>query len=196
MYPVPAIYKTDMSGHATKLTQGNDSFSAPKASPDGNWIAYIRTPSRLVSYTRSDLYVMRANGTEPHQLAADLDRDLSGATWAPDAHGVYAKFADHGISHVALFDLEGHSKILASGIGGTFSISHTGIIAYSGESADGPNELMLQDHDRAAEQLTSLNQFLRQRQLGKLLHLEARSSADGTPVEGWALLPPRKHRGE
>lgn len=64
------------------------------------------------------------------------------------------------------------------------------MIAYSGESADGPNELMLQDHGKAAETLTSLNQFLKQRQLGSLLRLGARSSADGTPVEGWALLPP------
>lgn len=190
MYPVPAIYMTDLSGHATRLTHGNDSFSAPKPSPDGKWIAYIRTPSRQASYTRSDLYVMHANGTEPHQLAADLDRDLSAITWAADARGVYAKFADHGISHVGLFDLEGHSKTLASGIGGRFSISQTGMIAYSGESAAGPNELMLQDHGKAAETLTSLNQFLKQRQLGKLLHLGARSSADGTPVEGWALLPP------
>jgi dipeptidyl aminopeptidase/acylaminoacyl peptidase len=190
MYPVPAIYMTDMSGHATRLTHGDDFFFSPRPSPDGKWIAYIKIPSRQASYTRSDLYVMHPNGTESHQLATDLDRDLSGVTWAADAHGIYAKFADHGISHVGLFDLEGHSKTLASGIGGAFSISQTGMIAYSGESADGPNELMLQDHDRAAEQLTSLNQFLRQRQLGKILHLGARSSADGTPVEGWALLPP------
>ena len=190
MYPIPAIYMTDMSGHATKLTHGNDSFSAPKPSPDGKWIAYIRTPSRLASYTRSDLYVMHANGTEAHQLAVDLDRDLSAITWAADARGVYAKFADHGISHVGLFDLEGHSKTLASGIGGKFSISRTGMIAYSGESADGPNELMLQDYGKAPETLTSLNQFLRQRQLGSLLHLAARSGADGATVEGWALLPP------
>ncbi len=189
MYPVPALYMTDLSGHVTRLTLGSDSYFAPKPSPDGKWIAYIRTPSRLASYTRSDLYVMHANGTEPHQLAADLDRDLSAITWTADARGVYAKFADHGISHVGRFDLEGHSKILASGIDGTFSISRTGMIAYSGESAAGPNELMLQDHGRAVETLTSLNQFLKQRQLGKLLHLEAQSSADGTPVEGWALLP-------
>jgi dipeptidyl aminopeptidase/acylaminoacyl peptidase len=190
MYPEPAIYMTDMSGHVTRPTHGNASFFAPKTSPDGNWIAYIRTPRRLANYTRSDLYVMRTNGTEAHQLAPDLDRDLSAITWAADARGVYAKFADHGISHVGLFDLEGHSKTLASGVGGAFSICQTDMIAYSGESADGPNEVMLQNHDRAAEQLTSLNQFLRQRQLGKILHLETRSSADGTPVEGWALLPP------
>ncbi len=190
MYPEPAIYMTDMSGHATRLTHGNASFFASKASPDGNWIAYIRTPRRLTNYTRSDLYVMRTNRTEAHQLAADLDRDLSAITWAADARGVYAKFADHGISHVGLFDLEGHSKTLASGVGGQFSISRTGMIAYSGESADGPNELMLQDHGKAAETLTSVNPFLKQRQLGSLLRLETRSGADGTLVEGWALLPP------
>ena len=190
MYPVPAIYMTDMSGHATRLTHGNDFFFAPKPSPDGKWVAYIRIPSRQASYTRSDLYVMHTNGTEPRQLAAYLDRDLSAVSWAADAQAVYAKFANHGISYVGLFDLEGYSKTIASGIGGRFSISRTGAIAYSGQRADGPNELMLQDHGKAPETLTSLNQFLRQRQLGKLVHLDARSGADGIPVEGWALLPP------
>jgi dipeptidyl aminopeptidase/acylaminoacyl peptidase len=190
MYPALAIYMTDMQGHATRLTKGNDSFHTPKPSPNGQRIAYIKTPSRPVNYTRSDLYVMHANGTEPHQLAAALDRDLSAIAWAADARGVYAKFADHGISHVGLFNLDGDSKTVASGIGGSFSTSHTGIIAYSGESATGPNELMLQDHEEATQTITSLNQFLKQRQLGTLLHLDSRSSADGTSVEGWALLPP------
>ena len=190
MFPLSAVYVTDMSGHATKLTHGNDSFSTPKASPDGKWIANIRTPFRLANYTRNDLYIMRTDGSEAHQLAPNLDRDLSDITWAADAEGVYAKFANHGISHVGLFDLEGQSKTLASGVGGKFSISRTGMIAYSGESSDGPNELILQDLGRSAETLISLNQFLKQRQLGSLLRLSARSGADGTPVEGWAVLPP------
>jgi len=189
MYSVHAIYMTDLSGHTTRLTQGNDSYFAPTPSPDGKWIAYIRTPSRQASYTRSDLYVMHTNGTEPHQLAPDLDRDISSISWAPGAQGIYAKFADHGMSHVGLFDLEGHSRTIASGIGG-FSLSRTGIVAYAGESADRPSELMLQDQGKAAETLTSLNPFLKQRQLAKLVHIEAPSRADGVPVEGWALLPP------
>jgi dipeptidyl aminopeptidase/acylaminoacyl peptidase len=190
MLRVPAIYTTDMSGHVMMLTHGDDSVSTPKASPDGNWIVYIRTPFRLANYTRNELYVMRTNGTEAHQLATDLDRDLSNLTWSDDARGVYAKFADHGISYVGLFDLEGNSKIFVSGVGGKFSISRSGMVAYSGASADGPNELMLQDQGKPAETLTSLNRFLKQRELGNLLRLETRSSADGTPVEGWVLLPP------
>jgi dipeptidyl aminopeptidase/acylaminoacyl peptidase len=190
LYPAPEIYMTDISDQATRLTKGDDTFHTPIPSPDGEWIAYIKTPRRLVNYTRSDLYVMRANGTEPHQLGAALDRNLSALSWAPDSRGVYARFADHGIAHVGLFDLDGRTKTIASGIGGSFSISKTGMIAYSGESATGPNELMLQDHEKATQTLTSLNPFLKQRQLGKLLHLDLRSSADGTPVEGWALLPP------
>ncbi len=189
MYPMPAIYKTDLSGRVTRLSKNDGSYFEPKASPDGKWIAYIRIPNRLASYTRSDLYVMHADGTEAHQLALDLDRDISSISWAPDAQGIYAKFADHGISHVGLFDLEGHSRTIASGIGG-FSLSRTGIVAYAGESADRPSELMLQDQGKAAQTLTSLSPFLKQRQLAKLVHIEARSSADGVPVEGWALLPP------
>ena len=197
MLPIPAIYMTDMSGHATKLTRGNDSFSTPEPSPDGKWITYIRTPFRLANYTTNELCIMRPDGSEARQLAPDLDRDLSDITWAANAQGVYAKFADHGISHIGLFDLEGHRKTLASGVGGQFSISRTGMIAYSGESSDGPNELILQDLGKSIKTITSLNQFLKQRQLGSLMHLNARSGADGTPVEGWAVLPPgstRQHK--
>jgi dipeptidyl aminopeptidase/acylaminoacyl peptidase len=189
-YSERAIYMTDLSGHTTRLTDEDNFFSAPKASPDGKWIAYLRIPKRDVNYTRSDLYVMRTDGTEPHRLAPDLDRDLYRAVWAPDSKSVYAEFTDHGISHIGLFALEGHSKTLVSGLGGAFSIAQNGMIAYSGSSADRPNELMLQPVGKPAETLTSLNEFLKHRQLAKLLRLTARSSADGTPVEGWALVPP------
>ncbi len=189
-YPVPAIYTTNLMGQVTRLTYGNGSFFAPQASPDGHRIAYIEIPYRQVNYTRSDLYVMQANGTQAHQLATDLDRDLSAPLWAPDGRGVYAKFDDHGVSHVGLFALDGRSSTLVSGLGGGFSISRNGAIAYPGRRADGPNELMLQSEGKAAKALTALNQFLRQRQLGTLMHLEARSGGDKSPVEGWALLPP------
>ena len=190
LYPIKAIYRTDLSGNVTRLTQGNDFFFAPKSSPDGKWIAYMRTPYRQASYTLSKLCVMHRDGTQVHELAANLDRDLSSASWAAGSRGLYAKFTDHGIGHVGLFGLDGHDKVLASGVDGDFSISRDGTIAYSGGSAGRPNELMLQIHGKAAERRTSLNPFLQQRRLGKLVHLLTHSESERTPIEGWALLPP------
>jgi dipeptidyl aminopeptidase/acylaminoacyl peptidase len=190
LYPVTSIYRTDMAGHVTRLTQGSDFFSEPKPSLDGKWIAYMRTPDREANYTQSKLYIMHLDGTQAHQLAVDLDRDLSSISWADDSQGVYAKYTDHGIGHVGLFSVDGHSKVLASGINGNFSVSRDGTIAYSGGRADRPNELMLLARGKSAETLTSLNPFLQQRQLGKLVHLVANSSGSSVPIEGWALLPP------
>ncbi len=190
LYPVKAIYQTDMAGHVTRLTEGNDSFSAPKPSPDGKWIAYMRTPERQASYTQSKLYIMYLSGTKPRRLAVDLDRDLSSVSWAEDSQGLYAEFSDHGVGHVGLFGINGQSKVLVSGLAGAFSVSLDGTIAYSGAHADRPNELMLQTGGKSAETLTTLNPFLKQRQLGKLVPLQASSDGDVGPIEGWAILPP------
>ena len=190
LYPVTSIYRTDMAGHVTRLTQGSDFFSEPKPSLDGNWIAYIRIPDRQANYTQSKLYIMHQDGTQAQQIAVDLDRDLSSISWADDSQGVYAKYTDHGIGHVGLFGVDGQSKVLASGSNGNFSVSRDGTIAYSGGRADSPNELMLLARGKSPETLTSLNPFLQQRQLGKLVHLVANSSGSSVPIEGWALLPP------
>lgn len=188
LYPVKAIYQTDLAGHVIRLTQNNEFFSAPKPSPDGKWTAYMRTPYRQASYTPSELYVMHPDGTQPHELAANLDRDISSVSWAADSKGLYAKFTDHGIGHVGLFGMNGQNEVLASGLDGAFSISRDGTIAYSGASADRPNELMLQIQGKPAERLTALNPFLERRRFGKLVHLLTDSS--GIAVKGWALLPP------
>ncbi len=190
LYPVTSIYRTDMAGHVTRLTQGSDFFFEPRPSPDGKWIAYMKTSDRQANYTQSKLYIMHPDGTQAHQLAVDLDRDLSSVSWADDGQGVYAKYTDHGVGHVALFGVDGHIKVLASGLNGTFSVSRDNTIAYSGGRADSPNELMFQAPGKLAETLTSLNSFLERRQLGKLVHLVASSSGSSVPIEGWALCLP------
>ena len=190
LFPVNSIYRTDIAGHVNRLTQGTDFFSAPRPSPDGKWIAYMQTSDRQASYTPSRLYIMHLDGTQKHQLAADLDRDLSSVSWAADSRGVYARYEDHGVGHVGLFGMVGSTKVLASGLDGAFSVSRDGTIAYTGARIDGPNELMLQPEGKLAEALTSLNPFLKQRRLGKLVHLVTNLSSDGVPIEGWALLPP------
>ena len=190
LYPVTSIYRTDMAGHVTRLTQGSDFFSQPTPSWDGKWVAYIRILDRQANYTQSKLYIMHPDGKQAHQIAVNLDRDISSMSWAADSQSVYAKYTDHGIGHVGLFGVDGQNKVFASGLNGNFSVSRDGTIAYSGGRADSPNELMLVAGDKSPETLTSLNPFLQQRQLGKLLHLVANSSGSSVPIEGWALLPP------
>ena len=187
----PTLYKADMStGRAVRLLSTRGIDRAPTASADGRWIAYIENSARPVNYTRSDLYVMRADGTQAHRLGTQLDRDIARAQWAPDGRSVYAQYDDHGITRVGQFGLDGKSQELASGLDGGFSVAARGELAFARSTVNEPSELIWHPVGAPAVSLLALNPFLQQRKLAKLMHLEVRSSADGIPVEGWALLPP------
>ena len=188
---VPAIYKADLTaGKTVLLTEARGIYGSPTASTDGRWIAFTESSARPVNYTRSDLYIMRVDGTQAHRLGTQLDRDVHAAQWAYDGRSVYAEYDDHGISRVGVFGLDGMVKEVASGLDGGFSVTRDGHLAYAQSTAGKPSELMWRPAGAATVALTALNPFLQQRQLASLSHLNVRSSADGIPVEGWALLPP------
>ena len=171
----------------------------PSWSPDSKTLAVVR--DNAGKYT---IQLLRGGTFAVAQTVA-LPSSSESLVWSPDgsslaftlmtreaadSRGLYAKFSDHGVARVGLFSVNGPHKVLASGLGGAFSVSRDGTIAYSGARADGPNELLLQTPGKPPETLTSLNPSLQQRQLGKLVHLSAESRSDGVPSEGWALLPP------
>jgi dipeptidyl aminopeptidase/acylaminoacyl peptidase len=184
------IYKTELvTGNVVQLTHANGSFSNPSASPDGKWIAYVGSAFRPVNYTRSDLYLMRPDGTDSHRLATLLDRDIYATRWTSDAQGIYAEYPDHGITRIGLVTLDGKVKELASGVDSGFSSSRKGELAYAGSTINEPSTLKLQRAVGDPVVLLSLNEFLHERELGHVTHLEALSAADGLPIEGWALLP-------
>lgn len=187
---MPSIFKTDLAGHTVQVGNIQGSCYTPTASPDGKWIAYTEMPFRHVNYTNSDLYIMRADGSERQNIATGMDRSLMGPQWTADGQGVYAEYADHGIFRLGLFGVDGRRKELVAGIAGAFSISRNGDIAYTEQSSTRPDELMIRRAGLTSHRLTSVNDFLNQRELGKLVHVQTRSSADGVTVEGWALLPP------
>ena len=185
-----AIYKTDLlTGGVVQLTDVNGNVGPPVASPDGKWIAFTGFRDRPANYTHSDLYLIRPDGTEEHRIATQLDRDVYSPLWAADSRRLYAKYDNHGIFRVGLFGLDGKVTELVSGVDSAWSVSGEGDIAYAGNTAVEPNEVRLQCVGAASVVLTSSNDFLRQRKLGHLIHVETKSSADGVPVEGWALLP-------
>ena len=193
----PAIWKADVvTGKAVQLTQARGIYGSPTASIDGQWIAYTENDARPVNYTRNDLYVMRANGTQARRLGPQLDRDVKSPQWAMDSRSLYAQFDDHGVSRVGRFGFDGTVKELASGLDGGFSVSKDGGLAYAASTVSTPAELMWQPAGAKPVTLTVLNAFLQQRQLASLVNLAVRSGADGVSVEGWALVPPGAARSK
>ncbi len=99
-----------------QLTKWTGADTNPAFSPDGKWIAYLK--SQLPTYSMYDqpqLALIPADGGEPKILNATLDRDVSSPHWANDSQSIYVNSEDDRRSNVAAFDLSGSKKNITSG---------------------------------------------------------------------------------
>jgi Tol biopolymer transport system component len=89
------LISTD-STHRRSLTSGlRGDASVPTWSPDGRWIAFVDTVSTdSGAGSRSDLYVVRRDGTGLHRLAIDIDDWSQPLAWAPDGRQIAVVGAD------------------------------------------------------------------------------------------------------
>ena len=69
-----------------KLTEFESSESAPRWSPDGKQIAFLRSPE---GYGQKDLYIIPADGGTSTNLTADFDRNAETPIWSPDGAPLY-----------------------------------------------------------------------------------------------------------
>src|SRR4029077_10171220 len=92
--------------------------------------------------------------------------------------GSFKKIADHVASSTS------------AGGEGSFSVSRTGVIAYTYGLPDVPGDIALNDRG-AMKVLTSVNQELfAQKKLGHVEEIWYESSKDKRKIQGWIMLPP------
>jgi len=99
-----------------QLTTWTDADNSPSWSPDGKWIAYLKsqTPEYDI-YDQGQIAVIPADGGTPKILNATLDRDASAPRWSADSKSVMVTVEDDRRSHVTSFDLDGKMKAITSG---------------------------------------------------------------------------------
>ncbi len=173
----------------------------PSVSPDGRYIAYAGFDEARRSYTVPKLYVFDRKTGDRRLIAGSLDRDTFGTTWAPDGKGIYAVYSDHGVNHLALFDLDGACQIVANDLGfantaymatPSFSVSRNGVIALQWAVAASTGEIAVAHPGSATVvNVTHLNDaLLSDRKLGRIEEFNYRSSEGNLPIQGWILYPP------
>jgi Tol biopolymer transport system component len=95
------IYRMDVdTGNLTDLTgdaAGRVEDATPRYAPDGAWIAFTRKYLDEDRWTLGrQLWIMRADGSDPTQLTAEPNLHVSSVVWSPDAQMLVFVRKDQG----------------------------------------------------------------------------------------------------
>jgi len=185
-------------GSVRALTNRKGPDNSPAVSPNGKWIAYTGFDDRYQGHQTTKLYLMNRDGSGSRSLSDKLDRDIEHPQWAPDSSGVYVQYDDQGDTKIGFYTPDGNFKKIidhvasstSAGGEGSFSVSRTGVIAYTYGLPDVPGDIALNDRG-AMKVLTSVNQELfAQKKLGHVEEIWYESSKDKRKIQGWIMQPP------
>ncbi len=201
-------------GAPRQVTNGNfpnggEEFGGPhRASwtPDGKYLIvsvnrhaesdHEYLDDEVYEFSVADGSVRARSGSR--SLSDKLDRDIQSPVWAQDNSGVYVQYNDQGDTKIAFYAPDGNPKKIADHVagstsaygGGSFSVSRTGVIAYTHGLPDVPGDIAVNDRG-AMKVLTSVNQELfAQKKPGHVEEIWYESSKDKRKIQGWIVQPP------
>jgi len=174
-------------------------------SPDGKYLCYTRSygtdmiiEQKLNHGGPRDMFVRPLEGGEPVNLTAGWDLEPGEASWSPDSRFVYFTAAIGGEVHLFRLSVPGGKVEQVTGgerrLGNLTIDDRFTTIAYTVGLHEAPPDVYAADIDgRNERRLTDLHRgILSEVSLSKAERLRW-SSYDGTPIEGWLLLPHGYH---
>lgn len=181
-----------------QLTTWQDSDNSPSWSPDGKWIAYLKSQTLEYDiYDQGQIAVVPAEGGTPKILNATLDRDVSAPVWAADSKSVYTIVDDNRRSYVASFSLDGKKTDVASGdriFGSLQRATANSWVAMSSDPTT-PNEIHVIENGNL-RRLTRIHEaFLKDLKLATVEAFDSKSK-DGTVVGGLLFWPAGKPKDQ
>jgi dipeptidyl aminopeptidase/acylaminoacyl peptidase len=187
------------TGAMRTLTSRDGPDQAPALSPDGSRLAWLGFDDKRRAYENVQLYVGDRDGGGARSLTAALDRSIEDARWAADGRGLFVAYDDRGQRKVARVGLDGRVAPLVDNVwgggldrpytAGDFSVSRTGVIAYTGGDASAPADVWVQAGGRA-RRLTQLNAVWAAGKALAPVRKLAVKAPDGRPIDAWLATPP------
>ena len=185
------------TGAETALNDEPFADRQPAASPDGQQIAYVRTPHEK-QYTRvPTLALMPAAGGAAQDVSAPLDRSVLDPKWSDDSQTLYFRVNRDGNTEIARYNLAaGSIDIVVTGAAGDFvevqgySVGKGGGLAYVGATTTVPGELFwLPAGASTPQKLTNVNGDWLNSVIVQPVTEIRYPSYDGASVQGWYILP-------
>ena len=193
------------SGDLRTLTTRDGPDAAPRISPDGSRVAWLGFDDKRRSYENMQLYVGDRGAGAPRSLTGSLDRSVDELFWAADGRALYASYDDHGRKLIARVGLDGRMTTLADNAagggldrpytGGDFSVSRSGVVAYTGSDGSAPADVWVTSGGKP-RRLTDLNAVMvGAKALAPIRKLTV-TAPDGRPIDAWIALPPGRVAGQ
>jgi dipeptidyl aminopeptidase/acylaminoacyl peptidase len=181
-----------------QLTTWKGADTSPAWSPDGKYIAYLKSRSEEFSiYDQPHLAMVPVERGQPILLSQKMDRDVSTPRWTADSKSIYTVVDDDRTSHIVSFDLSGNSKAITSGEQ-VFYTPQGGIsnrwVAVSSD-AKTPNEIYSIENGKSKRLTHVHDDFLKQVNLASVKGFNS-TSKDGTIVGGILYWPSGKPMNE
>jgi dipeptidyl aminopeptidase/acylaminoacyl peptidase len=163
------------TGATRRLTTTEGVEYDPRWSPDGTRIAYRATKRGLTDLETNmedtHVWVMNADGSNPHEVGAVIDNRQGAPIWSPDSAWLYFTVQEHGNNHIYRLavsdppvlttqsDAGGRRELITAGPGifGSPSIAKDGTMAYVHAGPDHDADLYLYGGVARETRLTNLN---------------------------------------
>ncbi len=189
------IYALDVeSGDETHIIDDTDNiYFGVKMSPDGKWLAAVRTPSETTD-AMTRLCLIPADGSTVTDINLELDRSVYMLEWAAD-NTLLAAFQSEGrteLYRISPADTE-FSGVALNGEQMLYGL-HTGKqgdLAYISRETNRLDELFYTaDPSGAAQQMTTHNSDFLEEVVVQETHEIRFDNGDGQEIQGWYILPP------
>lgn len=193
------IYAANLeTGEIRQLTHRNGTNGGPSYSPDGKMIAFMSADSVDHSaWAESKLWMMNADGSNAHLVSGNLDRPISGVSWAPDNSGVYFNVENEGSKNLYFATAGGQFRPVTSGkqVLTVTSVGKNGMAVGIRTTPVKPNDVVTFTVPKSGTastftQLTAVNDdVLAGKELAQTEEIWY-TSKDGLKIQGWIVKPP------
>jgi dipeptidyl aminopeptidase/acylaminoacyl peptidase len=189
------IYRADVSaGTITALTHHKGPDNNPVASPDGKVIAYTSYDSTDATWKDANIYLMNADGSNPHAINAALDRAPQGMMWAPDGSGIYYNVENQGYRNLYFTSVAGVTKQVTTGqnVLSVTDVDRLGNMVGVNSTVMAPNDIV-RLNVKTPGTITRLTHVNDDVLAGKKLGTQEEiwlTSVDGYRIQGWIVKPP------
>ncbi|HWP38764.1 MAG TPA: S9 family peptidase [Gemmatimonadales bacterium] len=195
------LWIVELEGDVRRLTDDGHNHSAPAWSPDGRWLVVRRQLglNAVIAAGQSrgapvDLFRIAAAGGTPENLTASWDLLPGAPSVSPDGRFVYFQAQVGGSDHLFRVPLSGGeveqvTRGARSLSGFTFDADYRRM-AYVATDPTHPSEAFAASIDGSGERrLSRLNDALLSTVALQPAVRVSYNSTDGTPIEGWVMLP-------